>query len=145
MLSNAFAYSLVLSLLPLTLASAPIQPGQILSYSSRVDKTVTNSFLGTGIPGATGTYYPMPTSTGSNTGSQHLIFNMAASIRGQFSKAPVNARNGTLEIGSRPETSCPLPFGQCPAISNATVFEVREGGLDLVRFIIHFLESLCVK
>ena len=144
MLSDNLVHSLLISLLPLTLASAPIQPSQIFSNPSRVDN-VTSSLLVNGTPGPTGTYYPMPTSTGSIVGGQHVVFNMAASIHGQFSNAPVNARNGTLEIGSRPLTSCPLPFGQCPAISNQTVFEVGEGGLDLVSFIVPFLECLCVE
>ena len=150
MLSDNLAHSLLFSLLPLTLALAPIQPSQIFSNPSPVDN-VTSSLIN-GTPGPTGTYYPMPTSTGSFAGSQHVVFNMAASIHGQFSNAPVNARNGTLEIGSRPLTSgsrpltsCPLPFGQCPAISNQTVFEVGEGGLDLVSFIVPFLECLCVE
>ena len=144
MLSDNLAHSLLVSFLPLTLALAPIQPGQIFRNPSRVDN-VTSSLLINGTPGPTGTYYPMPTSTGSIVSGQHVVFNMAASLHGQFSNAPVNARNGTLEIGSRPLTSCPLPFGQCPAISNQTVFEVGEGGLDLVSFTIPFRECLCVK
>lgn len=144
MLSENLTHTLLLSLLPLTLASAQIQPDRRLSNPFR-EQNGTSSFLVKGTPGATGTYHPMPTSTGSIAGSQHVVFNMAASIHGYFSNTPVSARNGTLEIGSRPLTSCPLPFGQCPAISNETVFEVKEGGLDLVSSINRFLESHCVE
>ena len=144
MLSNNLTHSLLLSLLPLTLASAQVQPGRGFSNPFR-EHIATSSHLVNGAPGATGTYHPMPTSTGSIVGSPHMVFNMAASIHGYFSNTPVNARNGTLEIGSRPLTSCPLPFGQCPAISNETVFEVKEGGLDLVSLINPFIESLCVE
>lgn len=144
MLSDNLTLSLLLSLLPLTLASAQIPPSRSFSNPFR-EYNVTSSLLVKNLPGATGTYHPMPTSTGGIAGSQHVVFNMAASIHGDFSNTPVNARNGTLEIGSRPLTSCPLPFGQCPAISNETVFEVKEGGLDLVSSINPFLESLCVE
>ena len=122
MLSENHSHSLLLSLLPLTLASALIQLIQTFSNPSRVDN-VTSSLLVIGTPGPTGTYYPMPTSTGGIVASQHVVFHMAASVHGHFSNAPVNARHGTLDIDSRPLTSCPLPFGQCPAISNETVFE----------------------
>ena len=144
MLSDNLTHSLLLSLLPLTLAAAQIQSDRSFGNPFR-EHNATNPLHVTGAPGATGTYHPVPTSTGSIVGSQHMVFNMAASIHGYFPNSPVNARNGTLEIGSRPPTSCPSPIGQCPGISNDTVFEVKEGGLDLVGLINPFVETLCVE